>query len=349
MVKLRKKKIKSGEYSLYLDIINNGERNYEFLKMYLGKNKVLNKETLSIAESIRARRQIELSADEYSVTTNFKKNIDFIEYVRNITLSKPRSAKPYYNTFKHLKDFIKGDKLRFKNINEIWLKDFQNYLSTFLSVNSVVTYMNVLKAILNRALRERLIIVNPFTFFQAMKEESVQIEHLTPNELQTLANTENNSSEIKRYFLFACNTGLRISDIKRLKWENIKNNYIEFRQKKTNEVNYIPLNENALNQLFQDSKILNLPENLIFNLPSDLTINSNLKRWAKKAGINKKVTTHVARHTFATNSLSTPRGDIYTVSKLLGHTDIKHTQRYAKVVDSMREETVYSLPTIKIS
>ncbi len=349
MVKLRKKKIKTGEYSLYLDIVNNGERNYEFLKMYLGKNKIVNKETLSIAESIRARRQIELSAEEYSVTTNFKKNIDFIEYVKKITLAKPRSAKPYYNTFKHIKDFIKGDKLKFKNINEIWLKEFQDYLSTFLSINSVVTYMNVLKAILNKAVMERLIIVNPFTYFKAVREESVQIEHLTHNELQTLANTENLNSEIKRYFLFACNTGLRISDIKRLKWENIKNNYIEFRQKKTSEINYIPLNENAVNQLYTDSKILNLPENFVFNLPSDLTINSNLKMWVKKAGINKKVTTHVARHTFATNSLSTPRGDIYTVSKLLGHTDIKHTQRYAKVVDSIREETVHSIPIIKFS
>ncbi len=348
MVKLRKKKIKTGEYSLYLDIMNNGERNYEFLKMYLGKNKILNKETLSIAESIRARRQIELSAEEYSVTTNFKKNIDFIEYVKKITLAKPRSAKPYYNTFKHIKDFIKGDKLRFKNINEVWLKEFQDYLSTFLSINSVVTYMNVLKAILNKAVMERLIIVNPFTYFKAVREESVQIEHLTYKELQTLADTENVNAEIKRYFLFACNTGLRISDIKRLKWENIKGNHIEFRQKKTNEDNYIPLNESAIKQLYGDSKILNLPENFVFNLPSDLTINSNLKSWAKKAGINKKVTSHVARHTFATISL-TYGGDIYTVSKLLGHTDIKNTQRYAKVIDAVREKTVNSIPALKTS
>lgn len=348
MVKLRKKKIKTGEYSLYLDIMNNGERNYEFLKMYLGKNKILNKETLSIAESIRARRQIELSAEEYSVTTNFKKNIDFIEYVKKITLAKPRSAKPYYNTFKHIKDFIKGDKLRFKNINEIWLKEFQDYLTTFLSINSVVTYMNVLKAILNKAVMERLIIVNPFTYFKAVREESVQIEHLTFNELQTLVDTENVNAEIKRYFLFACNTGLRISDIKRLKWENIKGNHIEFRQKKTNEDNYIPLNESAIKQLYGDSKILNMPENFVFNLPSDLTINSNLKSWAKKAGINKKVTSHVARHTFATISL-TYGGDIYTVSKLLGHTDIKNTQRYAKVIDAVREKTVNSIPVLKTS
>lgn len=346
MVKLRKKKIKTGDYSLYLDIVNNGERNYEFLKMYLGKNKILNKETLSIAESIRARRQIELSAEEYSVTTNFKKNIDFIEYVKKITFAKPRSAKPHYNTFKHIKDFIKGDKLKFKNINEIWLKDFQDYLSTFLSINSVVTYMNVLKAILNKAVMERLIIVNPFTYFKAVKEESVQIEHLTHNELQLLSDTENVNAEIKRYFLFACNTGLRISDIKRLKWENIKGNHIEFRQKKTNEDNYIPLNETAIKQLYFDSKILNLPENFVFNLPSDLTINSNLKSWAKKAGINKKVTTHVARHTFATISL-TYGGDLYTVSKLLGHTDIKNTQRYVKVIDAVREKTVNAIPSIK--
>ncbi len=91
-----------------------------------------------------------------------------------------------------------------------------------------------------------------------------------------------------------------------------------------------------------------MPENFVFNLPSDLTINSNLKSWAKKAGINKKVTSHVARHTFATISL-TYGGDIYTVSKLLGHTDIKNTQRYAKVIDAVREKTVNSIPALKTS
>ena len=348
MVKLRKKQLDTGEFSLYLDIVHDGKRRYEFLKMYLGDNKIINKETLTIAESIRSRRQIELSADDYSITTSFKKNIDFMHYVQKVTNEKPKNIKPYYNTSKHLKDFVGRDKIKFKHIDEHWLKKFQGYLINMLATNSVVTYMNVLKAILNRAVREKLIIINPFTYFKILKEERVHIEHLTINEIQALADTENSNNEIKRYFLFACYTGLRISDIKNLKWENIKGSSIEYRQKKTNEVNYIPLSHVALQQLYIDEKILNLPENYVFKLPGEVTINTNLKRWAKKAGVNKRITTHVARHTFATISL-TYGSDLYTVSKLLGHTDIKHTQRYAKVIDSLKEKAVHSIPSIRIS
>ena len=160
-VKLRKKKIAGGKISLYLDIYHNGQRQYEFLKLYLFKGtntatKVANNETLVLAETITAKRQIEINHSEYGLIPKFKKEADFVEYFKTIGQRKGRSVKIWKNTLNHLKTFT-GGKVTFKNINERWLEKYQDYLLKQVSRNSAHTYYSKIKAALNHAVRDKII------------------------------------------------------------------------------------------------------------------------------------------------------------------------------------------------
>jgi tyrosine type site-specific recombinase len=151
---------------------------------------------------------------------------------------------------------------------------------------------------------------------------------------------------LKRASLFSALTGLRLSDIQRLRWKEIieDNDKIElhFTQKKTKGVEYKPISKQAL-ELCGERRDL---EDLVFeNLPDPAWISRPLKKWIAKAGIHKNITFHCFRHTFATLQLANGT-DIYTVSKMLGHTNVKTTQVYAKVID---ENKIKAAEVIKLN
>jgi len=148
---------------------------------------------------------------------------------------------------------------------------------------------------------------------------------------------------LKNGFLFGCWTGLRLSDIEKLKWSEIQDNYLVFRQKKTKGVERMKLHKNALN-ILENQKLISDQSN-VFQMPQRATGQRILRDWIRSSGIKKNVTFHSARHTYAT-LLLTFGVDIYTVSKLLGHKDIKTTQVYAKLIDLKKDEAVDRLPEI---
>jgi integrase len=158
-----------------------------------------------------------------------------------------------------------------------------------------------------------------------------------------LDNTHLGNNEVKDAFIFSCFTGLRYSDILNLKWQNIINNKIEFRQQKTGGVEYLPLSQTAKKIL--ETKLPYRKDEFVFHLPQKPVIWEHIKNWVKKAEINKRVSFHTARHTFATLSL-TMGTDLYTVSKLLGHKSISTTQVYAKIVDAKKVEAINKLPKL---
>ena len=145
-----------------------------------------------------------------------------------------------------------------------------------------------------------------------------------------------------------CFCGLRISDVKALRWENIEKNNgkisLRIIQQKTQNYIIIPLSEKAQEYLPEQNKKSN--DSFIFsNLPTEPAMNRALKIWVKKAGINKTITLHTARHTFATLML-TKGVDLYTTSKLLGHSEVGTTQIYARIIDKKKEEAVETLNNI---
>jgi integrase len=178
---------------------------------------------------------------------------------------------------------------------------------------------------------------------KGIQEQETRREFLTVEELNTLVATPCEQDTMKRAALFSALTGLRHCDIQKLRWKEISIDdnqaRLHFTQQKTKGVEYTPISEQAL-QLCGERRN---PEQLVFeNLPDPAWISKPLKRWVEAAGIKKRITYHCFRHTFATLQLSSDT-DIYTVSKMLGHTNVKTTQIYAKVVDEKKEKAAHAI------
>jgi integrase len=162
---------------------------------------------------------------------------------------------------------------------------------------------------------------------------------LTLEELQSCAKAECEMPQLKKAFLVSCLTGLRFLDIQKLKWSEIQHSkeqgyYIRYRQKKTKGSETLPISEQTF-QLFGENQ--ENEEYVFKGLAYSAWQNVKLNQWMLRAGITRKITFHSARHTYATLQL-TLGTDIYTVSKLLGHKELKTTQIYAKVIDSKKTE-----------
>lgn len=362
-VKLREKKLKSGKRSLYLDIYQDGKRRYEFLKKLPkldGSRR--DKETLKLAENIRAKRQLELAYNEHDFRVPDKERTDFMAYFeKDRDTFKGSTRKQYDNVYKKIKAHA-GDRLEFRHIDAEFVEDFKGFLLDELGNNTARTYFAMFKASLKRAV-PKIIPESPARHVKNIsKENGKKISYLEwdktkdYDEVRALAAAECPTEEVKAAFLFSCNTGLRYSDVKKLIWNEIRGDRIEFTQMKTSNVEYLPLNKHAL-------AILRDRDNTrqrVFNLPTNATANRQVKEWAKNAGLKRwmRITDeqtgevlqpglnyHMSRHTFAVAVL-THGGDIYTLKELLGHTSISSTEVYAKVINKTKHETVNKLPEL---
>jgi len=362
-VALRKKKLKNGLLSLYLDIYKgityiDGKpkdvRDYEFLGIYIYDNpknaaeREHNKEKMIIAETIRARRELELLSGKYQVPLRQKQFTDFISYARSYADKKKKNYRNnFYSLITHLTNFIGSDKIPFKEINQELIKRFIEYLQAKnLHPNTINTYLTALNTILNNAVNDGHLPSNPMFKIERPKTIPAKREFLTVDEVRQLARTECKDELIKRMFLFSCLTGLRYSDIIRIRWADIQTTNegtrLFIRQQKTGDVEYIYLPDQAVLLLGERGD----PNDFVFPKQSyDSTVNLVIENWLLRAGIRKKITFHCARHTFAVMQL-TLGTDIYTVSKLLGHRNLATTEVYAKIIDQKKKEAVERIPDI---
>lgn len=356
MIKLRSKKLKK-DYSLFLDIYHNGERFYEYLKIHVtddytsekAKQRVKpeDKEKFELAKEIKLKRELELLANDYDFIPAHKKEIDFIEF------AKTKPSKNTNNAISLLKRFA-GEVLPFSQITTHKINEFVIFAQkNKISNNSINVYIAVLKSIWSKAIQDKIVKSNsnPFDSINKVKGTNPQIEYLELHELQLLFRTEVKfNPQIKQAFIFACFTGLRFSDIQALKWENIVGTNIEFRQKKSKkEFLKIPLSINALNILTEIAPATKVATAKVFDIlpASNAYINEKLKIWQLTAGLTKSLHFHISRHTFATLQISNDT-DIYTVSKLLGHSTVTMTQKYAKVIDDKKQNAIDRMPEIKL-
>lgn len=347
-VHLRKKKLQDGRESLYLDIYKDGKRNYEFLKLNIKRGDPNNKEILLLAEKIRSKRMIELANDEYDQVSSNKKRASFIKYFEKFTDTKPKWSN-YSGALKHLKQYEPRDIL-FKQINKVWLNKLAEHLEkeSGLKKNTSFLYFRKIKEVLYRASNEGYIKAEIVRQVKNLQREKVERGYLELNEIERLVITPSDRPDITKAFLFSCFTGLRESDVRNLKWENISDNTIKIIQQKTISTVIIPLSQTALN-ILRTEKVIHIPGIKIFKLPKDrTTINRALARWFKKAEIKKKAFYHLSRHTFATLNL-TSGNEIYTVSKLLGHKSLKTTEIYANIIDEKKKEAMNNLPVIEVT
>lgn len=371
-IRIRRRKLGDGTTSLYLDIYLNGRRTYEFIKMYLvpeltRKDKEKNRETMRMAEAIRAKRIIEVRNGEYGFKKQDGADVLFFDYY-NALVEKRRGVESKGNwgnwkcCLKHLELYEKRKKITFADITPEWIEGFRSYLEKEayaygcdyrsrkelhpLSQNSRQSYFNKLRACLRQAVDDGILLRNPMRGIEGFKGEEGTRMYLTIDEIKKAAQTPSPSDLIKRAFLFSCLTGLRRSDVVRLTWGDIVKQSgftrIIFRQKKTKGQEYLDITEEAAELLGKRGKPTDKPFGAI---PCPGTTNYEIKAWLAKAGITKRITFHCARHSFAVMMLDLGT-DIYTVSKLLGHRELTTTQIYAKVLDKNKQAAVASIPTI---
>jgi len=363
-VTLRAKEIDKKGYSLFLDIYNEGQRHKEYLKLYVSKDytRAENKNVLSkdkesweLAKAIQAKRLLLVKESAAGFIPRSGKR-DFIEYYRQQAALKKHES--YDNALVYLLDYNKGAKLSFKALDEKYLKGLIEYLrSTELSLSSVRMYLSRFSIILNQAVKDKIIQANPFSYLKRGNGGDIppdvkkKIEYLEIEELRKLNNTPFRE-DVRHFFLFSCFTGLRLSDLMKIKWTDINKHILTYTQTKqgNTKTHYLPLSAQAIALLkqIQEYQISEKGDSLVHifeHVPAKRMINKHLKTWAKQAKLDKNIHIHVGRHTFATLAL-TNGVSLYTVSKMLGHSNISITQVYAEVIDDVKQKAAESIPTL---
>lgn len=239
----------------------------------------------------------------------------------------------------------KGGELNFYDVNENTLQHFEKYLLNIgNSVNTVHKNMKVLRFFINRAIRDGMMKTSPFSNFR-MKREKTTPECLTEFQLAQAFSIymenklRDDERSVLRAFLFSCCTGLRISDLKRITWNNVAHKTLTFTMYKTKNTApvkvKVPLTNTAL-RLMRDT---NTMAGQIFKMPiSDSWANDLLKKALKPFPDHSLLHFHTARHTFATHYLRKNKGDIVTLKTLLGHSKIEQTMVYLTIDDGWLNE-----------
>ncbi|MGG5600635.1 site-specific integrase [Myroides sp. C8-3] len=371
-ITLRERLLPSGKINLSIEYYKgtilqpNGKRktvrDYENLKLFLhsepknaGERKE-NKETMALAKQILAIREAEVYQGRYELKNTTKGKTPFLDYFQEKTEEKSDSPKNYGNwtaTMIHLKRCISPNTI-FDDIDEKFVKRVRTYFDKEartksdlpLSLNSKYSYFNKFKACLRAAFDEGYLALNYAAKIKSFEQAESQREYLTFNEVQQLANTECKYEVLKRAFLFSCLTGLRWSDIHNMTWSEVRDeddsSRVNFRQEKTDGVEYLYISSQA-RELLGERK--GNRDRVFIGLRYSAVYNNAIVLWCNKAGISKHITFHSARHTNAVLLLENG-ADIYTVSKRLGHREIRTTAIYAKIVDEKMKEASNLIPEL---
>lgn len=358
-VRIRFKKLANGSVSVYLAINVNGRRTYDYLKLYLVPEtdqaaKLQNKQTMEAVYAIKAQRILQITNGTAGIKKDLRNKMRLVDWLkiyqdRQVNKGK-RGAKRWVRTMIFVIEGYDGGKdATLADIDHQWLTDFMIYLmndyvtykKTKLTNGTVDNYLRCLKAAFNVAVEEGIMPTNPMLALDRshLKGTTYEREFLSVEEVKKLIDTPCRRPDIKGAFLFSCFCGLRISDVRSLQWKHVvttgEKMYLKITQFKTRRPLTIPLSRQAIKWMPERADAGE--DDYIFPpLSKNMTV---LDDWAKEAGIKKHVTFHVSRHTFATMEL-TMGADIYTTSKLLGHTSVATTQIYAKVINSKKEEAV---------
>lgn len=346
-VRLRKRKMKGGGWSLYLDIYQGGMRRYEYLHIYLEEERVpqdraANAEKLRLAEAVRSRRNIELQRLGMGMPMPSERTVrafleDFLESVRG----RREGTREVWGCWVRQVCRWKGADVMLKDVGDEWWRRYCEYVrGRNLAPATEHYYLSRMRSVLNRAEGAGELGRNPSKNVRIPSIRRGERVYLTAEELRRMRADSGAEGEIGRAFLFGCFTGLRYSDIKALRWEDVQDGRVAKRIVKTGRFEYLDINSQA------EALLGERGEGPVFGLDVHTkTVERYLRKWAESSGVGKHITFHTSRHTFAVLMLSAGV-DIYTLSRLLGHSSVTTTQIYADIVDARRREAVELFPRI---
>lgn len=384
--KLKQKALSDGNYSLYLDyylgrvdvkdeetgeVKSKVQRKREFLHLTLLASprtpieRQQNKETLNLAQKIRFEREQELKESLHGYRLKRDRDINFHDYfqayIDGYTKKDIRMVQIALSRFRDfLKDTPEYSKFAYKikpeQINKDMIEAFTEYLQSRSVGEGAKSIYQRFKKVIKYAIEHDVMIKNPCTGVVIKVDDQIlRKDVLSLDEEQALINThyDGENPNIRRAFIMCLYCGLRFCDVKDLTFANVDfaNKLLKFEQNKTkghsaNSGVIIPLNDGLL-RLIGEPTESQTKDSLIFPLPSYEMCLKALKRWVKRAGIDKHISWHCARHSFAVNILNNG-ANIKTVASLLGHSGLKHTEKYTRAIDSLKQDAINSLPELNI-
>lgn len=369
LVYLRSRPRKDGTLSLFLRATVNGVRKDEYLKLYLVPERTKadrekNRKTLDLAESIKAKRIVELQQMKFGIGSTVVKDVMFYDYVRTIIDRKDGTTKTsWQNCQSHLLRYEPNLKLKIGDITPRWVQGFRNYLDVKakqwdiddrkrevkpkpISQGTKALMFQKLCSVFNLAVKEGVLSRNPSLNVERFREPESDREFLTVEEMRRLSEVPAPSEVLGRAFFFSCLTGLRWSDVENLTWKEVQKvgdvSRVVFRQKKTRSQEYLDINDQAVSLMGERGKD---DEKVFPGLGAIQQARTGIAAWVRSAGIKKHITFHCARHSFAIMMLDAGV-DLYTLSKLMGHKSIESTQIYAKILDKHKQAAITRIPKI---
>ncbi len=316
-----------------------------------------NKETLQLAKKIRQEREQELLDNTEGYRLKKDRQINFLDYfqtyIDNYTKKDIRMLqialqrfKDFLNETPEYKKFAKG--IKPEQLNKDMIEAFTEYLKSRSEGEGAKSIYQRFKKVIKYAIEHDDMTKNPCTgVVITIDEQILRKDILAPDEQITLIKThyEGENPNIRKAFIFCLYCGLRFCDVKDLTFGNVDfaNKILKFEQNKTkghsaNSGVVIPLNDELI-RLIGTPTTDQDQDSIIFPLPSYEMCLKALKRWVKRAGINKHISWHCARHSFAVTILNNG-ANIKTVASLLGHSGLKHTEKYTRAIDSLKQDAI---------
>ena len=329
-------------------------RKKEYLDLYLlahprkPADKEKNRQTLALAEKIRFEKEQQFKESQTGYRIMQNKDVNFYDYFQSyIDNYTKKDIRMMQIALQRFRDFMKDNKtyniyehrIKPNQLTKDMMKDFVVYLESRSEGEGARSIYQRFKKVVTYAVEHGVMSNNPCNGVSIKVDGQIlRKDVLSPSEIVQLINTHYRyeNPQVRNAFIFCLYTGLRFCDVKDLTYGNVdyQNKMLKFEQNKTKGHSgssgvIIPLNDG------------------LFELPTYESCCKSVKRWVKRAGINKHISWHCARHSFATNILDNG-ANIVTVANLLGHSGLKHTEKYLRAIDDRKREAINSLPELKI-
>lgn len=355
------RKGRSGKSSYYLLYVNGKFRKTENLNIRYftapknHQERSHNKSAAALAKTIHSQKVVDLQYSQHAMVSPVRGKITLLSFYDKLMQERQESLGTYGNWRSSrifLSKYMNGIDIPMDKIDENFVAGYQEYLLKArgkwdkpLSRGAALSYFIKLKVTLKTAYQQKYIKQNPAAIVKCVRADEKTRAFVTVEEIKRLMQTPCKRPELKTAYMWGCMTGMRISDIKALTWEQITFDddtgyQVSFIQKKTKAAEVLPISNEAYKLIepfeHRDGKVFR-------GLVVDNHTNKMLSKWFQDAGIKRHLTFHSSRHSFASNLLALKAADIYTVSKLLGHRRLATTEVYAHVLHQSKVEAVNKL------